>query len=333
MILTGQVYDNETGRGIPYASIQISSDASGSTFLGGVVADEYGLFYLDSAKLDASPYLYVTSVGYLPVLVDDNVYTNSAQIGLDRAGDLPVVYVTPTGNKQDWFLYLLGGGLVLLLATARKEKKEKVNGLQIPTLSQNQWVDIALKIGIPVAVFFLVVKPILVALNILPDKREQLQQQSDDQAQNQQQQLGVYNTSDNHSYSQSVIDGVAVALRNDTLHAYGYNWGDLPYQLTWLVGLTSADARYFLGTFVKKNGLTFYRWWQEKFSDAFIVADFDWNIVVFDPTWYESGTAHDWSAYYNKVGITESNANSMDWWQVVQKFVDHVYSLAGVAKQ
>lgn len=330
MILSGQVYDNSTGRGIPYASVQIS-DSSGTAFLGGTIADQYGLFYLDSTKLDASPYLYVTSVGYLPVLVDDDVYTASAQIGLDQAGDLPAVYVTPQ-RTQEWFIYiLLGGGLVLLLATARKEKK--VSGLKIPTLSQNQWVDIALKVGIPVAVFFLVVKPILVALNILPDKREQLQAQSDDQAQNQQQQLGVYDSNDNHSYSQSVIDGVAVALRNDTLHAYGYNWGDLPYQLTWLVGFTAADARYFLGTFVKKNGLTFYRWWQEKFSDAFIVANFGWDIVVFDPSWYESGTAHDWSAYYNKVGITESNAGSMEWWQVVQKFVDHVYSLAGVTKQ
>jgi hypothetical protein len=331
MLITGQVYDNETGTGIPYASVTIT-DTDGKTFLGGTAADGYGLFMLDNPILDDSKYLYVTSSGYMPVLVDDDVYTQSGMIGLDQAGNLPTVYVTPDSNKNDWFIYILfGGGLVLLLATARKEKK--VSGLTIPKLADNQWLDIAIKIGIPIAIYFLVLKPILVALNLLPDKREQQQNQSDDQAQNQQQQLGVYNSTDNHSYTQSVIDGVAVALRNDTLHAYGYNWGDLPYQLTWLVGMTSADAKYFLGTFVKKNGLTFYRWWQEKFSDALIVAVFNWNVVVFDPAWYESGTAHDWSAYYNKVGITKSNADAMEWWQVVQKFVDYIYTVAGVTKQ
>jgi len=332
MLVTGQVYDNGTGKGIPYASVTIT-DTDGKTFLGGVAADEYGLFLLDSTKLDNSKYLYVSSTGYMPVLVDDDVYLQSAQIGLDQASNLPVVYVTPGSNQQnEWVMYLLlGGGLLLLFATAKKEKK--VSGFAIPTLSQNQWVDIALKIGIPIAIFFLVVKPILVALNLLPDKREQQQQQSDDQAQNQQQQLGVWNSSDNHQYTQSVIDGVAVALRNDTLHNYGYNWGDLPYQLTWLVGMTSADARYFLGTFVKKNGLTFYRWYQEKFADALIVATFNWDTVVFNPAWYESGTAHDYSAYYNKVGITKTNAGAMEWWEVVKKFTDYVYHVAGVTPQ
>lgn len=332
MILTGQVYDNSTGRGIPYASIQIT-DANAQTFMGGVVADVDGLYYLDSVKLDASPYLYVTSTGYLPVLIDDDVYTNSGQIGLDRAGDLATVYVT--ANKvtiQDWFLYVLfGGGLVLLLATARKEKK--VSGLTIPKLSQNQWVDIALKIGIPVAIFFLVVKPILVALNILPDARERQQSTSDQAAETEQKNLKVYSSSDNHTYSQSVLDGIAVALRNDTHDWWGYEWPDLAYQLAFISAFTVADARYFLGSFVDKNGYTFYRWYFEEFEDAQIWQSFDWDKVVWSPGFGGSGNPYDYSAQYQKMGITESNASLFSWKDVVNKFMSYVYQLAGITKQ
>lgn len=330
MILTGQVYDNQTGSGIPYASVQIT-DVDGSTFLGGAAADEHGLFYLDSPQLDTSKYLYVTSTGYLPVLIDDDVYTKSGQIGLDQAGDLPTVYVTPsTGNKSDWLMFLLfGGGLVLLLATGRKQKK--VSGL--PTLSQNQWVDIGLKIGIPVAIFFMVVKPLLVALNLLPDKREQTQGDSDRAAESEQKALQDYRSTDNHTYPQSTLDSIAVALRNDTHDWWGYEWQDLAYQLAFLPGFTVADARYFLGTFVAKNGYTLYRWYFEEFEDAQIWQSFDWGNVYWPPSWGGTGTPYDYRPSFEKMGINENNARLFNWTDVVNKFITYVYQLAGVTKQ
>lgn len=332
MVLTGQVYDNQTGQGIPYASVQIT-DSTATSFMGGTAAAEDGTFELDNPLLNTgTSYLYVTSTGYVPVIVSDEVYINNGKIGLDEAGGLPVVYVMPKSHENDWIIYLLfGGGLYLLLAYGEKERK--VSGVQIPKLSQNQWIDIALKLGIPIAIYFLIVEPILIALNILPDKNEKKQKQSDDRAAVDQSALAVYNSTDNHTYPQSTIDAVAVALRNDTSHAYGYNWGDFPYQLTWLPGMTYADARYFLGTFVEKNGYTFYQWYKDKFADAFILAPFNWETVVFDPAWYESGEPHDYSAFYAKVGITEDNAGSLEWWAVVKKFIDLIYSRANVTQQ
>jgi hypothetical protein len=332
MLLSGQVYDNGTGKGIPYASISITEN-DGTTFLGGIAADEYGLFYLDSPALDNGKYLYVTSTGYMPVLIDDDVYLQSAQIGLDQAGTLPTVYVTP-GSKShnEWLLYLLfGGGFVLLLTTAKKEKR--VSGVKVPTLSQNQWIDIALKIGIPVAIFFLIIKPILVALNLLPDKQEQQQNQSDQTAQNQQEKLGVYHSTDNHSHTAAEMDSVAVALRDSTQSWYGYDWNILAYQLTWIPGMTTADAQYFLGAFVKKNGYTLYRWYRNEFVDAIVLQHFDWDNVVWKPGWGGTGTPHDYSVYYNKLGITENNASKFSWPDVVKTFVTYVYHLAGVALQ
>jgi hypothetical protein len=336
MLLTGQVYDNQTKQGIPYASVQIT-DSTGSLFTGGVAAAEDGTYELDSPALNSKDvYLYVSSTGYIPVLIDE-IYFSNAKIGLDQAGNLPVAYVSFKPHENDWIAYLLfGGGLYLLLAYGDKERKKKrVTGMQIPQLHQNQWVDIALKIGIPVAIFFLIIKPILVALNLLPNKQEAHQQQSDSQAQNQQEQLGVYNDSDNHTYTATVLDQVAVGLRDATSSWYGYDYDHLVYNLVFIPGMTAADGRYFLGTFVKKNGYTLYRWYLDKFVNAVILMHFDWDSVVWKNGWGSTGSRadFDWSYQFGKLGINENNARDFSWAQVVEKFVNYAYLVAGVPKQ
>jgi hypothetical protein len=202
-------------------------------------------------------------------------------------------------------------------------------------LADNEWVDIGLKVGIPIGIYFFVVKPILVSANLLPDKQERAQSESDKQAQNQQQQLGVYNAGDNHSYSALTIDDVAVALRNATSNWYGYDWDAIAAQLAWLPGMTVADGRYFLGTFVRKNGYTFYQWYLDKLVNAAVFSHFTWDDVQWEPGWGGTGgrAAYDYSAYYERVGITESNADTFSWSEAVNKFVSYIYSLTGVVKQ
>lgn len=331
MLLTGQIIDNQTLIGIPFASIQITNDDATAN-LGGTVADENGLYLLDSPQLDGSP-LYISSTGYLPVLVHDDVYTTTGIIGLDQFGELPAVVVTP--HKHDeWLIWLLvGGGLLLLIATAKKE--HKVKGVTIPKLADNQWVDIALKIGIPVAIFFLVIKPILVKLNILNDKAEQQQSESDQQAENQQQQLGSYNSADNHSYTSAQLDQAAVQLRDATAHWYGYDWASLAAGLTWIPGMTGADARYFIGTFVKKNGQTLYRWYLDKFRNATIFKYFTDNDILWETGWGGTGgkQPYDYRSYYAKMGITLENASDFSWSEVVNKFISYAYQIAGITQQ
>lgn len=331
MLLSGQIYDNKTGQGIPYASISVT-DANASSFVDGVAADEYGLFYLDSPKLDTSKYLYVTSTGYLPVLIDDDVYTQSSKIGLDQAGDLETVYVTAQKKDNGW-IALIGTGAVVALLVATAKKEHKVSGAKVPTLSQNQWIDIALKIGIPLALFFIIIKPILIALNLWPDAREKKQNESDKDAQDEQAALKEWNDADHHNYKRTTIDNIAVSLRNDTHDWWGYEWQDLAFQLAYIPGFTVADAKYFLGTFVDKNGYTLYRWYFEEFEDALVFQAFDWDKVKWQPGWGGTGAAYDYSASYAKMGITESNARTFNWTDVVNKFISYVYGLANVTKQ
>lgn len=331
MVLTGQILDNETKKGIPYASVQITDDG-GANFLGGTAADEDGLFLLDKSGYDGSS-LYVTAVGYLPVLVSPDVYNESAIISLEANNTLPVVYVTPPKTNDEWLIWLLlGGGVAVILATGKKEKRLK----GIPELHQNQWIDIALKLGIPLLLYFLVIKPILEALNLLPDPTERAQNESDKEAQDDQEKLAdSFNAADGHSHTQAQLDAAAVALRNSTTDWWGYNWDSLSSALTWIPGMRAADARYFLGTFVKKNGQTLYRWYVNKFQDATILKAFDWDNVVWENAWGGTGghADFDYSAYFNKMGINEDNANDFSWAEVVNKFISYVYSLAGITKQ
>lgn len=331
MILTGYIYDNQNGQGIPYATVRIT-DNDGDNLQDGIIADGYGYFSIDSPQLDGQGWLYVSSAGYQPVMVNSGVFQESGDIGLYRAGDLAPVVVTAAPNKRNdkWMIFLLaGGGLALVLADGKRKKR--VSG--IPTLSQNQWIDIALKIGIPVAVFFLVVKPILVALNLLPDKREQVQNESDEQATNQQGTLADFRGTDNHTYNQSTLDSIAVALRNDVQDWWGYEWRDIAKQLAYFTGLTAADARYLLGTFVKKNGYTLWQWYYQEFEDALVFTRFDWDDIYWNPGWGGTGVPYDYRANYEKLGINSSNASNFSWANVVEKFVNYVYTVAGVAKQ
>ena len=332
MNLSGYIYDNISGQGIPFATVMIT-DNEGDSLKDGTVANGYGFFDIDSPLLDGQGWLYVSSTGYQPVLVNPGVFQESGDIGMDRSGDLVPVVVTATQKKENnWMIFLLaGGGLALLLAEGKR--KRKVSG--IPTLSQNQWIDIGLKIGIPLAVFFLVVKPLLVWLNILPDQQEQAQTASDEQATNEQKSLGTYSSSDNHTYSQATLDGIAVALRNATKDWMGYNWPEVAKQIAYFTGFTRADARYLLGTFVKKNGYTLYQWYFNEFDNAYILAPFVWEVVYYEPHWYDITTApaHDYRGNFAKLGITEDNANTFNWPVVINKFVTYVYTVAGVSKQ
>lgn len=333
MNLNGYIYDNISGQGIPFATVMITNN-EGDSLQDGTVANGYGFFDIDSPLLDGPGWLYVSSTGYQPVLVNPGVFQESGDIGLDRSGDLVPVVVTATRTKSNdkWMIFLLaGGGLALLLSEGKR--KRKVSG--IPTLSQNQWIDIGLKIGIPLAVFFLVVKPLLVFLNLLPDKQEQAQSASDEQATNEQKSLATYTSSDNHTYNQATLDSIAVALRNDTKEWTGYYWADIAKQIAYFTGFTRADARYFLGTFVKKNGYTLYQWYYNEFDNAYILAPFAWDVIFYEPHWYDiiTAPAHDYRANYAKLGINEDNADTFNWTMVIDKFVTYVYTVAGVSKQ
>lgn len=82
--------------------------------------------------------------------------------------ELPPVTVTPAKKEKYFLWWVLGGGAVFLLLLAAGEKKKK----RVGAIGNSDWKDIAIKVGIGVAAYFLIVKPILVKLGILDSKED-----------------------------------------------------------------------------------------------------------------------------------------------------------------
>jgi hypothetical protein len=198
--------------------------------------------------------------------------------------------------------------------------------------------DVLIKIAVPVigvgAAYFLIVKPLLIKLGLLPNPQEQAANQSDQQAADNQADLfKVWSNNVNHTYTQTELDAIAVTLRNSTTDWWGYKWPDLAASLPHFTGMTVGDARYFLGTFVTKNGFTLYQWWLQKFQNADIIYGFSWDWVYWQPGTGGSGIAYDYRLNYARFGINEGNAGTYSWKDVVKVFVDYVYKVAGVTEQ
>jgi len=330
MNLSGYIYDVTNGDGIPFATVSVT-DVDAQTLRDGTIANDYGYFAIDSPYLDNQGFLYVTSAGYRPVLVDPGVFQESGDIALDRAGDLTPVVVTPgTGANNKWIIFLvLGGGLAWLISQGSKQKRIK----GVTAMEARDWAKLGLQIGLPIAVIFFVVKPILQKLGLWPDARDKAQQASDEQAQNDQGAMSDYRATENHTYTSTTLDSIAVSLRNAVQDWYGYEWRDIARNLAYFTGMTKADARYFLGTFVKKNGYTLYQWYYQEFEDALVFTPFDWDDIYWQPGWGGTGQAYDYRGNFQKLGVTESNAGSLSWSDVVQKFVSYLYTIADVTMQ
>lgn len=332
MLLTGYIFNSSTGDGIPFANIYIT-DQEGENPAHGTESNQDGYFTLDSPLLDSGGWLLVSSAGYQPVLVAPGVYQDSSNIGLDISGNLaPVVYTQKLPKKeQDYLIPLLVGGGLLAVLLMQGEKRKRVKG--VTALQANEWLGLAIKIGIPVLIYFVVVQPLLQKLGILPDKKKKQQNASDQAAAQEQGQLANYNAQENHTYNKATLDSVAVALRMATADWWGYEWRDLARQLAYIPGFTAADARYFLGTFVDKNGYTLYQWFYQEFEDALVFKSFDWDDVYWNPGFGGTGTPYDYRQSYQKMGINEQNAGKYSWTNVVRTFVSYVYQVANVTMQ
>jgi hypothetical protein len=318
MVLTGYIYDNQNGYGVPFATVTIV-DENGKSLNQGTYADDTGYFSFDSDLLDTK-WILVTSQGYNSAMISPAVFKVTGDIGLERNSLLPYTF-TKILNKEYWPLWILGGGVVILLLT-EADKRKKVGKVEPQTVKE--WVNLAVYIGIPLILIFAVVIPILKKLGIIKSDEEKAQSESDKEAEKEQGDLYAWNGNANHTYNQNTLESTAIALRNITTDWWNYKFGDLPGLLAYIVGMTAADAQYFLGSFVNKNGQTAWQWYREKFQNSVILTPFGWGSVTIPV---------DYSAHFKKVGITEDNYLDFDWEAVVGKFIDYLYKVAGMTKQ
>lgn len=170
MRIAGSIWDSITAQPVPGASV-IIVDAGGSPTGKGTAADNNGAFVLDSTLLDqAGNQVQITSQGYQGILISPATLLTVGGVGLDTAADeLQAAVITAKRKAPSSWMIIAGlGALALIIYMAeRKTKKGRKIGL---ALSDKEWLDLSLKAGIALGVFFLVIKPILKTLGLLGDK-------------------------------------------------------------------------------------------------------------------------------------------------------------------
>lgn len=113
--------------------------------------------------------------------------------------------------------------------------------------------------------YYLVIKPILVKLNILPDAQEKLVQLQNQQSVNEQAALRV--PKGNRTYSNAALESLVNELYDST-NSFAYDYPIVMRSFAYFAGFTNADALYFLKTFAKNTGITLYQWQREKFANS-----------------------------------------------------------------
>ena len=161
MFVSGQILDASTKQPIPAASIVVV-DAHNMNTGQGVAADDGGYFVLSSPVLDNGGALVVSAVDYQSVITDPSLVVETNEVELHRSGaTLPTAVVTAKAPAKNAAIpILLGGGLLLALASDKK-KKGKMSGVGV------DWTRIAIAGGVLVGGYFLVVKPLFQSLGIL----------------------------------------------------------------------------------------------------------------------------------------------------------------------
>ncbi len=167
MTVTGQIYDNQTNAGLPGASVTLVS-SQGNPIGGGVSADSNGIFSISSPALDSGGQLLISNIGYKSVIADPGTVVSTGLIGLDeQTASLDAATVTATIKKKNYTPLLIGGaGLLLLAATSKKKRKARIGAINV------NWSDVAIKGGIAVGAYLLVVKPILTKLGVFQSAAE-----------------------------------------------------------------------------------------------------------------------------------------------------------------
>jgi uncharacterized membrane protein len=166
MTITGSIWDWNTAEGLPAASLTIV-DSTGTATSTGTAAAANGGFSLNSGLLDQPGYkVMVSSVGYQSALVDPTTLKLAGGVGLQpQSDDLAAAVVTAARKIPSWY-YVVGlAGLAVILVYATDKGKKKLGAMD-----QKEWMGLALKGGIAVGVYFLVIKPILEKLGLLGSK-------------------------------------------------------------------------------------------------------------------------------------------------------------------
>lgn len=226
MKVTGTIVDESTDKPLPAASVSIV-DATGKPVQGGMSVNNKGEFSISSPLLDEpNRFLLFSHVSYMSVIATPAVFNANdyPEVGLQVAPkELEDVVVTATikrKSKNIW-LWLIIGALIIAGSKYAKKKKKSINGL-----SSSDWQSLAIKAGIAMGVYFLVIVPILQKLGILKGKDDKAVIAARDKALKDELQKQLQKQAS--SYTDAQLSGFA----DTVFESMRYSWLDDDYDVT-----------------------------------------------------------------------------------------------------
>lgn len=161
MILRGQVADQSTGLPLPGASIMYDCSGGGTCDARGQT-NSTGNFDL-SVPDDPTVTLQFSYVGYKPFQITAGQLQETPLIQMtpDPQSLAEVEVVATKKSTTGWYLVAAAVGVYLL--AGKKGKGKKIGGID---------EELIVKVGIAAGLYFLVAKPLLQGLNILPSNQQ-----------------------------------------------------------------------------------------------------------------------------------------------------------------
>ena len=124
--------------------------------------------------------------------------------------------------------------------------------------------NLLIRAGVIVGGYFLIIKPLLEKLNLLPTKQEQQVSATEQKDLNQQKELRPIGL---RNYDDRSLTSLAKELYDST-NSFQYNYRIILRSWAYFGNMRNADAQKFLSIFAKNNGLTLYQWYIDKFKNA-----------------------------------------------------------------
>lgn len=165
--------------------------------------------------------------------------------------------------------------------------------------------------------YFLVVRPILEKLNIVPDAQEQQSQQDTNRNLRTQQQLQVPAQAA-RTYQDQLLSSVAKLLYDST-DKIAYDYATVIKCLAYGSGMRNADALFFLKTFAQRNGQTLYQWYKDDFANASNFQTLDLYISTYNR----------YSKNYAAMGY-RFNWAKLSFDDLAEAAVNHIYRVAKI---
>lgn len=214
MVITGTVIDETKDTALPGASIVVV-DGDAQPLGPGTSADENGEFLLDSVKLPGN-FILISHVGHMTIMAESDLFNAmDYPIVALPAGTTMLDDVIVTGKRKSKFpLWLIPAFALLLLAGMKRRKK-------VGSIGADDWKGLAMKAGIAVAIYYLVIKPVLVKLGILESRedaqvnKDRLQALKDAAQVSYQQQAPTYTTGELSGFADSLFESMRYSWIDD----------------------------------------------------------------------------------------------------------------------